>query len=86
MRAQLTCTCKGYPFIHRLGGGRCLDDGSGQFCGECGEPCEVTDVNFGIGPYEFHGRAGNDRNVRTVSACCEAPIYTDASLSHELND
>lgn len=79
------CTCRAYRFPHRSGGGKCLDDGSGVFCGACGEPCTTTTADFGIGLYEFWGRAGVDRNVHTVSACCEAPIYRNASLTHELN-
>ena len=42
------------------------------FCQECGEPCDITLVDFGIGPHEFWGQRGNDTNKQMVSDCCEA--------------
>jgi hypothetical protein len=83
---QMTCTCKGYKFPHRATSGKCLDDGSGMFCGACGEPCQATDAEIDVGAYEFWGRTGVDRNIQTVSHCCEATIYADASLTEEVTD
>lgn len=84
MRAQTTCTCKGYRFPHRATSGKCVDDGGGAFCGACGDPCRVTTVDFGIGDYEYCGARGVHRDLREVSACCEAEVFEDASLTEPL--
>jgi hypothetical protein len=75
-----TCHCKSYKFPHRSGGGACLARQDGPFCGDCGEPAETQDVDFGYGVTEFWGHVSNHRDVRTVSACCEADLFADASL------
>ncbi len=80
---QQTCRCKAYPFPHRAGSGVCRGDEPGPFCGSCGEPCEAETADFGVGEYEFWGFRGVDRNVQTVSSCCEADLYSDAELSVE---
>lgn len=41
-------------------------------CNECGEMCQPTAVDDGIGPYEFWGAKGNDSNISVVSDCCHA--------------
>lgn len=82
-RIRPTCTCKAYPFPHRSGSGKCYGDDAGPFCGSCGEPCRPTDVDFGIGSYEYWGFKGVDTNVQTVSDCCEASLFSDASLTKE---
>ncbi len=76
----MNCTCKGYAFPHRPKSGKCLDDGIGPFCGECGHPCETVERDYGYGAYEFWGATGCHSNVQTVSACCEADVFRDASL------
>lgn len=42
-------------------------------CHACGiaDP-EITNVDFGIGPYEFHGATGIHTDWRDVTECCEA--------------
>ncbi len=49
---------------------------SKHWCVECGEECEIVEVDEGIGPYEFWGAPGNDIQIVKVSYCCEA-FYTD---------
>lgn len=78
-----TCRCKAYPFPHREKGGKCHARDHGPYCGHCGEPAEPVPIDFGIGHYEAWGAAGCDRNVQTVSRCCEATLYSDASLTIE---
>lgn len=82
-RKAETCTCKAYGFIHRKGGGKCLGKHHGPFCGACGEPADPKQEDFGYGVTEFWGRVSNHRDVRTVSRCCEAELYEDASLTIE---
>ncbi len=82
-RVQETCSCAAYRFPHRAGSGTCRGDQPGPFCGSCGEPCDVTSVDFGIGAYEYWGSKGVDRNVQTVSDCCEATVFKDAALRRE---
>lgn len=41
-------------------------------CEECGKPCKVVNVDFGIGAYEYWGAKGNDVRIEAVSDCCEA--------------
>ena len=36
------CLCEGYPFPHRLGGGRCIFDQDGVRKGEPYEPDDMT--------------------------------------------
>jgi len=45
-----------------------------MYCTECGELCNAKDVDFGIGAYEYWGQRCVDRNIQTVSDCCEAEI------------
>jgi hypothetical protein len=84
MRLQSVCRCSAYRFPHRSGGGECLDDGSGEFCGDCGRACRAIECDFGVGAYEFWGRTGVHRDVHVVSNCCEATVYADASLTEPL--
>lgn len=42
------------------------------WCVACGEPCEVEEVDFGIGAYEYWGAPGFHTDIHPVSACCEA--------------
>lgn len=46
-------------------------------CEECGEPCEGSFVDFGIGPGEFWGQKFNDVKMQYVSTCCEATVLLD---------
>ncbi|HJV52820.1 MAG TPA: hypothetical protein VJ652_15235 [Noviherbaspirillum sp.] len=80
MRIQKNCTCKAYPFIHRAGGGKCHDDGSGCFCGSCGMPASPVRRDFGYGALEAWGNRFVHTDIQTVSECCEADLYADASL------
>lgn len=77
------CTCRSYGFPHRLGGGRCFGKEPGTFCGACGEPAVPVRRDFGFGAYECHGSTGVHRDIRTVSECCEAELFDDASLKSE---
>lgn len=51
-------------------------------CDACGDPCEVVTADFGRGPYEYWGFRGVDRDIRTVSRCCEA-TFTDPNADDE---
>lgn len=42
-----------------------------MWCPACGQECSVVEVDFGIGPYEYWGAPGVDRDIRLVSKCCE---------------
>lgn len=47
-----------------------------HYCEECGRPCQVIVVDKGIGLYEYAGAVGNHRDLREVSDCHEARIYS----------
>lgn len=51
------------------------------FCGDCGMPCRPFEEDFGFGPYEFQGHPGIDKDVRVVSDCCEACVFTNWELT-----
>lgn len=40
------------------------------FCSFCRNPCSYKIVNEGIGPYEYWGAPGNDKQLAVVSKCC----------------
>lgn len=42
-----------------------------ELCSGCGQPAETTEIDFGIGAYEFWGACGVDTDVQTVTTCCE---------------
>ena len=44
-------------------------------CLDCGEPANLQLVDFGIGPYEFWGRTGWDRDIQLATDCCESMQY-----------
>lgn len=46
-------------------------------CPECGEPCGVTQEDFGIGAYEFWGAPGVDTRLELCSDCCTAPFDSE---------
>lgn len=81
--AREVCTCKGYAFPHRLAGGACLGKQHGPFCGECGEPTEAVTRDFGYGALEAWGQRFTHTDLQTVSRCCDADLYADASLTTE---
>jgi hypothetical protein len=82
-RKPTVCGCKAYSFPHRATGGACHASQSGPFCGECGEPCKAKRMDFGYGRTEFWGSVSTHTDIQTVSTCCEAPAYDDASLTIE---
>lgn len=49
-------------------------------CTECGQPCNVIPVDFGIGAYEFWGAKSIDVQIEAVSDCCDAPAVN--ALGH----
>jgi hypothetical protein len=55
-------------------------------CTECGEPCEVIVVDFGIGAYEYWGATGYDSRPEAVSNCCEAPVRGENRKEITLED
>lgn len=57
-----------------------------MYCGSCGDPCDQTLVDMGIGPYEFWGTPGHDVNKCWVSDCCEATVYESEALYIEADD
>lgn len=75
------CKCRGYTFPHRPAGGKCLATERGPFCGDCGKPADATRQDFGYGVTEYWGSVSNHSDVRTVSRCCEADLFDDASLT-----
>jgi len=50
------------------------DEPESGICDECGEACQATPVDFGIGPYEFWGDRGTHRDIHMLSPCCEAAV------------
>lgn len=44
------------------------------YCSACHEECVGIQVDFGIGPYEYWGCKGVDRDVHWMSMCCEEEI------------
>lgn len=80
-RTQETCTCKAYHFPHRSKSGHCHAKRHGPYCGECGEPAEPIRADFGYGALEAWGQRFTHTDVRTVSRCCEADLFDDASLT-----
>jgi hypothetical protein len=69
---QHVCHCSSYRFPHRMGGGDCKAWHDDVLCEACGQPAELTTVDYGIGAYEFWGIPGVHRDVHTVTVCCEA--------------
>jgi len=82
-RKQKTCYCKAYAFPHREESGKCYAVESGPFCGECGKPCDVYTEDTGIGSYEYWGATGVHTRIDYSSSCCNAQLYSDASLNNE---
>jgi hypothetical protein len=80
------CTCKAYSFPHRAKSGRCYAAQPGPYCGECGQPCDAKREDFGHGVTEFWGHVSNHRDVHTVSCCCEAEVFSNASLTNPYHD
>lgn len=50
------------------------------FCGECKQPCDWQDVDYGIGAYEFWGAPSVHVNIQRVSTCCEGDLFEDDEL------
>ncbi len=42
------------------------------WCCACKQECNVIEVDFGIGAYEYWGAKGVDIQIEEVSDCCEA--------------
>lgn len=80
-KGQTTCFCSAYKFPHREHGGKCKAKPGDQFCGECGQPCKSSIVDFGIGSYEFWGQRGVDRNEQLASDCCEGEVFEDSKCT-----
>ena len=80
-RVQENCHCKAYPFVHRLGSGKCWGNDSGPFCGCCGQPCSPRRVDNGIGAYEYWGCKGVHTQIDIESDCCDAAVFSDAALT-----
>ena len=57
------------------------------YCGSCEQECDVTQVDGGIGHYEFWGRLGIDRQELVWrSTCCEGIVYADRECNIEYDD
>lgn len=54
-----------------------------ELCESCGQPSEATEVDFGIGAYEYWGCPGVDVNIQMVSVCCEAPMIDNTRRNAE---
>lgn len=46
-------------------------------CSECGQECEIHNVDCGIGPYEFWGQKCIHHDFRWMSKCCDAPALNE---------
>ena len=60
-----------------MGQGTDEEDGSadvGPICPECGQPCDVIEVDVGNGAYEFWGQTGVDVHYVPGSSCCHEPL------------
>lgn len=75
------CTCKAYAFPHREHSGKCYAGQLGPYCGDCGHPTEAARIDFGHGRTEYWGSVSNHSDIQTVSTCCEALVFDDASLT-----
>ena len=72
-----TCRCKGYPFPHHRGKGRCNAATPGPYCGDCGKTAEYTTRRKE--PEErTPGRLTGDWMY--ASKCCSAPLFHDPEL------
>jgi hypothetical protein len=84
------CNCRGLDGnlegqAHELESEGCLGAEEGPFCGSCRQPCEVIEVDFGIGSYEYWGSRGYDSRVEAVSNCCEETAYEDPWLNDPIS-
>lgn len=52
-------------------------------CKECGETCDLTKVDEGIGSYEYWGARGFDSRIEIVSWCCHAEYELEPGESEE---
>lgn len=43
-------------------------------CYECGQPCDFTVVDYGVGRHEYWGAQANDVDLCVVSKCCDAIV------------
>ena len=57
-----------------------------MYCGDCKNECDFALIDFGIGPYEFWGRLGVDKDKRWVSDCCESEVFQDEDLKIQEDD
>ncbi len=55
-------------------------------CTECGEPCNASWEDFGIGSYEFWGQKCTQTDWQFVSDCCEAPVEEDPPEEDDRGD
>lgn len=51
------------------------------YCGECGHPCSPFEEDFGLGKVEFWGQISIDKDMRIVSDCCAADVFTNWELT-----
>lgn len=54
-------------------------------CVNCGDECDVSQQDIGIGAYEYWGFKGVDRNIQTLSTCCGGYV-TEATETYEEED
>ena len=57
-----------------------------ELCEGCGQPAETSDVDFGIGAYEYWGAPGVDVNVQNVTDCCEMSLVSNSRAEHVANN
>lgn len=53
-----------------------------ELCAACGQPAELIEVDFGIGPYEFWGATGVHVDIQTVTECCESNTVPNTWSNH----
>lgn len=56
------------------------------WCKECKQECDVIDVDFGIGAYEYWGAKGVHVDIQAVSDCCEGDWTEDEPEDEEGED
>lgn len=56
------------------------------WCCACKQECNVIEVDFGIGSYEYWGSKGIDIDLQEVSDCCEADWTEEDPNEDETED
>lgn len=55
------------------------------YCKQCGEECNVIELDVGIGRYEYWGTTGVDKRMVYCSDCCESDIVDEDGYYMEIS-